>query len=235
MPKGFLVVNPRSGTGDETPALLAAARDLGVETHVLEPGDDVAAVVGDADVVGVAGGDGTLGAGAAVALERGVPFVCVPFGTRNHFARDLGISDHLAALSAFVDGVPRVVDVGRAGERVFVNNVSIGAYAQFVHRVRQRHLRLTIDDAPVRARVVLFANNAYRVDGVRERIDAGELHMYVAHGLLRPKWDERVGTRFVVGGVREVAIDGEAEHVESPLEISIQPRALTVLVPREPD
>ena len=225
MPKGFLVVNPRSGTGDETPALVAAARELGVDTHVLQPGDDAASVVGSAEVVGVAGGDGTLGAVAAVALERGVPFVCVPFGTRNHFARDLGLSDPFAALSAFVDGVPRVVDVGRAGARVFVNNVSIGAYAQLVHRVRQRPLQLTIDEAPLRARLVLFANNAYRIDGVRERLDAGELHMYVAHGLLRLSWDERVGTRFVVGGVREVAIDGEAEHVESPLEIVIQPRA----------
>ena len=235
MPKAFLVVNPRSGTGDETPALVAAARELGVETHVLRPGEDVAAVVGPADVVGVAGGDGTLGAIAGVCLERGVPFVCVPFGTRNHFARDLGLSDPFAALSAFVDGVPRVVDVGRAGERVFLNNVSIGAYAQLVHRVRQRRLRLTVDEAPVRARVVLFANNAYRVDGVRERLDEGVLHMYVAHGLLRPSWDERVASRFVVGGVCEAAIDGEAEHVESPLEIAVEPGALTVLVPRERD
>jgi hypothetical protein len=96
-------------------------------------------------------------------------------------------------------------------------------------------LHLAIDEAPVKARVVLFANNAYRLDGTRERLDEGALHLYVAHGLLRLSWDERVATRFSVAGVREVAIDGEAVHVESPFEVSIEPRALTVLVPGEPD
>jgi len=231
MPKCFLVVNPRSGTGDETPALVAAARELGIATHVLRPGEDVSSLGGDAAVLGVAGGDGTLGAVAAVCLARGVPFVCVPFGTRNHFARDLGVTDPFAALSAFIDGAPRVVDVGRAGDRVFLNNVSIGAYAQYVHRLRLRSVRLTLDDAPVRARVVLFANNAYRLDGVREQLDEGLLHLYVGNGVLRRSWEERVGTRFVVGGARHVAIDGEPVQVESPLEIAIEPRALTVLVP----
>ncbi|HEV2591057.1 MAG TPA: diacylglycerol kinase family protein, partial [Gaiellaceae bacterium] len=232
MPKGFLIVNPRSGTGEETPALVAAAAELGIETHVLSPGDDPAACVGEADVVGAAGGDGTLGAVASVALERGVPFVCVPFGTRNHFARDLGLDldDPIAALAAFSSGVSRVVDVGHVGDRVFLNNVSIGAYATLVHRsalqvVRSLHRpeRVVIDGAPVVARVVLFANNAYRLDGTREQLDSGELHLYVAHGLLKRSWNERVGLRFAVDGVREVAIDGEAEHVEPPFEVRLDP------------
>ena len=242
MPNGFLVINPRSGTGDETPSLVAAARERGISTHVLRPGEDPGAVVGPADVVGMAGGDGSMGSVARVALERGVPFVCVPFGTRNHFARDLGLDDPFAALAAFTDGVERRVDVGRAGERVFVNNVSIGAYATLVHRsalqvLRSLHrpYRVTIDGEALEARVVLFANNAYRLDGSRERLDAGELHLYVAHGLLHRSWNERVGTSFTIDGCREVAIDGEAEHVETPLEISLSPGALTVLVPRERD
>jgi diacylglycerol kinase family enzyme len=233
MPKGLLIVNPRSGSGG-TSELLAAAAERGIATHVLRAGEDVPDP-GDAEVLGCAGGDGTLGAVAGVALARGLPFVCVPFGTRNHFARDLGLGDSLAALAAFSSGVPRVIDVGRVGHRVFLNNVSIGAYAQFVHRVRQRRLHLTIDDAPVRARVVLFANNAYRLNGVRERLDSGSLHLYVAHGLLRPSWEERVAMRFTVAGARKIAIDGEAVHVDSPFEVSIEPRALTVLVPGEGD
>jgi diacylglycerol kinase family enzyme len=242
MPNGFLVVNARSGTGDKTSELVAAARERGIDTHVLQPGDDIASLAASAPVLGVAAGDGTLGAVAAVALARDVPFVCVPLGTRNHFARDLGldVDDPVAALAAFTSSSSRVVDVGRAGDRVFLNNVSIGAYAQLVHRSAidvlrslQRPQRLTIDGAPVVARVALFANNAYRLDGSRERLDEGALHLYVAHGLLRRAWEERVGVQFSVGGAREVAIDGEAARVDSPLEIAIAPRALTVLVPPE--
>jgi len=221
--------------GGDAPSLAAAARERGIDVHVLAPGDDLAALAREADAsaLGVAGGDGSMGVVAGAAIERGLPFVCVPFGTRNHFARDLGLDDPFAALPAFSDGAVRAVDVGRAGDRIFVNNVSLGAYAQRVHGVRLRPLRLTIDDAPVRARVVLFANNAYRIDGVRERLDEGVLHLYVAHGVLRRLWDERVGERFVVGGVRKVAIDGEALELEPPFEVAIEPSALRVLVPRE--
>ena len=80
----------------------------------------------------MAGGDGSLAAVAEVAIEQDVPFVCIPFGTRNHFARDLGLDrdDPLAALAAFDGGVERRVDVGRVGDRLFLNNVSLGLYAR---------------------------------------------------------------------------------------------------------
>src|SRR5919199_978591 len=140
---GLLIVNPRSGDDSPTPEELAReARARGVEVRVLEPGDDPAEAARDADgPVGVAGGDGSLAPVAAVALERDLPFVCVPYGTRNHFARDVGLDrdDPLAALAAF-EGVERRVDVGRVGERLFLNNVSLGLYAQLVHR-RERHRR----------------------------------------------------------------------------------------------
>src|SRR5918999_1733944 len=135
----WLLVNPRSGDGKAgRVGLVEAARAMGVGVHVLEAGDDPAglaraAVAGGADAVGVAGGDGSMGLVAAVAVETGVPFVCVPSGTRNHFAGDLGLDreDPLAALEAFA-GTERRVDVGGGGERVFVNNVSLGAYADLV-------------------------------------------------------------------------------------------------------
>jgi diacylglycerol kinase family enzyme len=259
MPKGLLLVNPRSGSGDATPALLAAAADRGLETRVLRPGDDplAAAQTARAGAIGVAGGDGTLGAGAQAALETGRPFVCVPFGTRNHFARDLGldVDDPIAALDAFGAGVERVVDVGRVDDRVFLNNVSIGAYAQLVHEephdlpariravVRALHTpqRLLIDGAPVDARVALFANNAYRLDvlaiGERENLEEGLLHLYIAHGLLHTSWQERTGKRFTLAGtgaVLEVAIDGEPVRLRAPVELRLEPRALRVLLPPRP-
>jgi diacylglycerol kinase family enzyme len=139
-------VNPRSGDGSPgVEELVEAAREAGVETELLE--DDAgaaevarAAVERGASSLGVAGGDGTLADVAAVAVEADVPFVPVPFGTRNHFARDAGYDreDPLAALAAFGSGTERRVDVGVVCGRLFLNNVSLGVYAAFVHDADQR-------------------------------------------------------------------------------------------------
>jgi diacylglycerol kinase family enzyme len=214
-------------------------------------------------VLGVAGGDGSLAAVAAVAIERELPFVCVPYGTRNHFARDLGLdrNDPLAALDAF-NGREQRVDVGRVGEELFLNNVSLGLYAGLVHRrehhrrrrdvfarvralalsLRQRHPeRFDIDGTPIAARVVLVANNAYALDvlnlGARERLDEGLLHLYVPEGLLPSQWHDRSGDSFTIDVSRHrtrAAIDGEPVTLETPLEFRIEPAALRVLAPRAP-
>src|SRR5215207_9508044 len=140
-----LFVNPRSG-GGRAPieALAAEAGAHGVEVHVLGEDDDVEALAGtvEADALGMAGGDGSLAPVAAAAIARDLPFVCVPYGTRNHFARDLGLErdDPVAALDAFAGGSERRVDVGRVGDRLFMNNVSLGDYAQLVYR-REEHRR----------------------------------------------------------------------------------------------
>jgi diacylglycerol kinase family enzyme len=260
-----LFVNPRSG--DDRPSaeeLVAEARARGVGVHVLGEGEDVEALAreADADVLGIAGGDGSLAPVAGVAIERGLPFVCIPFGTRNHFARDLGLDrdDPIAALGAFVEGRERRVDVGRYGDRLFLNNVSLGDYAQLVHR-REEHRRrrealararawlillrdrgsppvFSIDGEPVQARIVLVANNAYSLDvlslGERERLDDGRLHLYVAGGLTPGTWEERAGTRFSVDtplGHARAAVDGEPAELDTPVEFRIEPRALHVLLP----
>ena len=260
----FLLINPRAG--DAAPSaedLAAAARRRGVETFVLRRGDDAAEAAREAgaDVLGVAGGDGSLAGVAAVALEQDKPFVCIPFGTRNHFARDVGLdrNDPLAALAAF-DGDERRVDVGLVGDRIFLNNVSLGVYARLVHRRenhrRRRELaasghalwlllgernatRFVIDGDPVSARVVLVANNAYQLGplsvGERESIDTGLLHLYVARGLLPRSWDDRSAARFVITSDRtrlRAAIDGESDLLETPLEFTIAPQALRLLLPR---
>jgi diacylglycerol kinase family enzyme len=265
----LLFVNTRSGATSPTPEeLRLAAEELGVRVHLLGEGDDLPALAraANADVLGMAGGDGSLGAVAQVAVERDVPFVVVPFGTRNHFARDLGLDrdDPLAALHAFGDGVERRLDVGYVGDRLFLNNVSLGLYARLVHRRehrrrrrealarlrallltirdRRRRQRFTVDGEEVRARLVLVANNDYSLDllslGERERLDEGRLHLYIPHGLRRITWEERSCTKLEIGSplprVR-AAVDGEPVELDTPLDFRIEPLALRVLVPRAPE
>jgi diacylglycerol kinase family enzyme len=266
--RGLLFVNPRSGKGGPGPdELEEAARAAGVRTRLLREGDDLAALAreADADVLGMAGGDGSLGAVAAAAVERGLPFVCVPFGTRNHFAKDAGIGDDpLAAVEAFSSGVERRVDVGRLGDRLFLNNVSLGLYARLVHRRERRRRRdevfarlralalsladhrrterFLVDGAPVRASVLLVANNEYRLDlfslGARERLDEGALHVYAARGLRRLRWTETCAERVTIEAARgrvRVAVDGEPVVVRSPLELRVEPGALRLLLPPATD
>jgi diacylglycerol kinase family enzyme len=141
-----LFINPRSGGGRAGRAGLAeAARERGIDTVVLQPGDDLAALAegaaaGGAEVLGMAGGDGSLGLVASTASAHGVPFVCVPAGTRNHFARDLGLDPHdlVGALDAFTDGVERPIDLGDVNGRAFLNNVSLGVYGDAVQRESYR-------------------------------------------------------------------------------------------------
>ncbi len=257
---GFLLVNPGSGDGDGD-AIAAAARSRGLTVHLLREGDDPAALArdADADALGVAGGDGSLAQVAAVAARRGLPFVCVPAGTRNHFARDLGLDrdDPVAALAAFDDRVERRIDLAFAGDRPFLNNVSLGLYASLVHR-REHHRRrrqalarlrafaglathrslpLRLDDRPVEVDVLLVANNAYDLSpptlGERERIDEGLLHVYGVGGLLLSLRCEERGRAFEVDGPAglPVAVDGEPDTLPTPIAFRIEPGALRVLVP----
>jgi diacylglycerol kinase family enzyme len=261
-----LLINPRSGSGRGPSAdeLRAEAERRGIDARVLGEDDDAVTLAreAEADALGAAGGDGSVASLAAVAVERELPFVCVPFGTRNHFARDLGldIDDPVAALDGF-HGEERRVDVGRVGDRRFLNNVSLGLYAALVHR-RERHRRrrealargralwlslrerpevwAQLDGEPVQARVLLVANNAYDLSlftvGERPRLDEGRLHVYAAEGWLPRHWRERDGERFTIDAPRELeaAVDGEPTHLEPPFEVAIEPGALRVLQPRAP-
>ena len=100
----------------------------------------------------MAGGDGSQAIVAAVAAEFGLPYACVPAGTRNHFALDLGVDrdDVVGALEAFVDGGERRVDLAEVNGRVFVNNVSLGLYAEAVQRAgyRDAKIRTLLDTVP---------------------------------------------------------------------------------------
>ena len=146
-----LFVNLRSGGGRAAQAsLVERARERGIDALVLGPHQDLAALVDEAvadgaDALGVAGGDGSLGIVAAAARAHGLPFVCVPAGTRNHFALDLGVDrdDLVGALDAFGDhGVERSIDVAEVNGRVFLNNLSLGIYGEAVQQTAYRDAKV---------------------------------------------------------------------------------------------
>ena len=142
----MLFINPRSGGGRAGRAgLVEAARERGIEPIVLQPGDELGALAteaaaGGADLLGMAGGDGSLSVVASAATAHGVPFVCVPAGTRNHFARDLGLDpdDLVGALDAFGNALEGSIDLGEVNGRPFLNNVSLGVYGAAVQRESYR-------------------------------------------------------------------------------------------------
>ena len=153
-----LFFNPKSGGGKAERFRLAdEARARGIEPIELRPGDDLETLVRDAvargaDGLAMAGGDGSQAVVAAVAAEAGLPYACIPAGTRNHFALDLGVDrdDVVGALDAFVEGGARRVDLAEVNGRVFVNNVSLGLYAKAVQRpgYRESKLRTLLDTVP---------------------------------------------------------------------------------------
>ena len=148
----YVIMNPRSGGGKvEKFDLKRKAEDLGAEVFLMSGPEavDVAevarqAVAGGADLLGVAGGDGTQALVAGIAAEHGIPFLVISAGTRNHFALDLGLDreDPSACLDALSDGVELVVDLGRINGQVFVNNASFGAYAEVVETPSYRDDKL---------------------------------------------------------------------------------------------
>src|SRR3954454_4167730 len=192
-----LVTTPRSGDGRAARVgLAAAAGDRGIEVVELGPGDDLetlarAAVDAGADALAMAGGDGSQAVVAAIAAEERLPYACIPAGTRNHFALDLGVDrdDVVGALDALVDGGQKTVDLAEVNGRVFVNNVSLGVYAEAVQRegYRAAKVRTLLDTVPDSlgrgggsqdlcwitpggrtlrgAAVILVGNNQYRLAG----------------------------------------------------------------------
>jgi diacylglycerol kinase-like protein len=211
-----LLINPRSGDGKAGRVHLAdEARGRGIEPIELRPGDDLAtlvrqAVTHGADGVAMAGGDGSQAIVASIAAEHDLPYACIPAGTRNHFALDLGVDrdDVVGSLDAFVDGGEHRVDLGEVNGRVFVNNVSLGLYAEAVQRpgYRGAKLRTLLDAVPdvlgpdgegldlywtgphgrdhLAGAAILISNNRYRLgravgSGTRPRIDDGLLGITV--------------------------------------------------------
>jgi diacylglycerol kinase family enzyme len=145
-----LLCNPWSGGGKvERFGLRELATELGVETVMLARGLDLEqlardAVARGADCLGMAGGDGSQALVASIAVEHGLPFVCVSAGTRNHFALDLGLNrdDPRESMHAFRDAYVRKVDYATVNDLFFVNNVSLGVYAKIVQEDSYREAKV---------------------------------------------------------------------------------------------
>jgi diacylglycerol kinase family enzyme len=143
---GLILVNPHSGK-DETSASELADRFPGHLVEECAPGEIEARVRLALDrgvsFVAVAGGDGTIRSAAAVLVGTDLPLLPIPAGTRNHFARDVGVPELDDAVAAAAEGDRRKVDVGRVNGHIFVNNSSIGVYPAIVIRreFHQRRLR----------------------------------------------------------------------------------------------
>ncbi len=138
--EGLVVaVNPRSGREDYDPA--ADLRSLLPRARVLEISEDASvtellsqAVRDGARALGVAGGDGSVAAAAAVALQAGLPLAVLPAGTLNHFARDVGVATPVEAAAAVEAGDGVQVDVALVNGVPFLNTASIGSYPEMVRR-----------------------------------------------------------------------------------------------------
>ncbi len=145
-----LIINLKSGGGKaERLNLAREARQRGIEPIAMRPSDDLLelaenAIARGAQVIGMAGGDGSQALVATIAARRDIAHVCIPAGTRNHFALDLGLdrNDVVGALDAFTDGVERRIDLARVNDRVFVNNASLGVYAKVVQSNAYRDAKL---------------------------------------------------------------------------------------------
>ena len=206
-----LLCNPWSGGGKvERFGLVNEAKRRGIEPVLLRPGDDLQALARQAaqsaEVIGMAGGDGSQALVAQVAMEHELAYVCVPAGTRNHLALDLGLDrdNVVIALDAFASHNERTIDLAFVNGRIFVNNVSLGIYAEIVKSEAYRDakletmqvmlpdllgpratpfdLRFPGPDGEARrsAQLLLVSNNPYRLDrlggiGSRPRLDTGLL------------------------------------------------------------
>ncbi|WP_308403758.1 diacylglycerol/lipid kinase family protein [Streptomyces rhizoryzae] len=265
----YLIVNPHSGGGKAIRFRIAeAARDLGAQVFLIDSSQhqDLAtvarrAVDNGADLLGVAGGDGTQALVAEVAAQSGLPFLVIPAGTRNHFAMDLGLDrkDPSAALEALTDGIEVCVDLGFAGDRAFVNNVSFGAYAALVQDSAYREDKigtmmrilpeflahhegpdLVVRTGPLtvdRPDAVLVSNNPYQADdpaglGKRARLDSGLLGVLAA----RAETPAETGARLRSGqphGLTHLATrDDVTVHADVPVvPVGLDGEAVTLPTP----
>ncbi|MEU4107511.1 diacylglycerol kinase family protein [Streptomyces sp. NPDC027717] len=282
-----LIMNPSSGDGKVGRFdLVERAERLGARVIVLDPSDpaDVGklareAVDDGADLLGVAGGDGTQALVAAVAADHGLPFLVISAGTRNHFAMDLGLdrSDPSRCLDALTDGEEIRVDLGDVSGRPFVNTVSFGVYADIVQspeyrdnktgtaltlmpdllaREGVRRLDAQVDGTTLSdQQALLISNNPYvspddlSGGGRRPRLDTGELGVIgirvenaaqaaelAVRGSQAPGLTVTTARRVrVTGGEPQipVAVDGEALWLRTPVQCSVRPGALRVLLPRD--
>jgi diacylglycerol kinase family enzyme len=262
--RAFLIMNPKSGGGKVSKfGLTDKAKALGAEVALLDGPEvvDVAdlargAVAAGADLLGVAGGDGTQALVAGIAAQHDLPFLVISAGTRNHFAMDLGLDrdNPAACLDALTkDGVEQRIDLGIIGDRTFVNNASFGAYAEVVENPAYRDdkrgtmlqvlpdllsghrgAKLTARAADITItspQALLVSNDPYGMSdfaglGRRARLDAGTL------GVVAVTVDSATRAVELLGGRGVITLTAEEVIVDADApEIPVGIDGETVMMP----
>ncbi len=134
---------------DETKKQLAEAfrlNNLDAHFSLAEGGEQLLemakeAAQSDYQTIVAAGGDGTINAVAAAISETGKTLGVLPFGTLNHFSKDLNIPAELEeSVRIIAENNTANIDIGEVNGQIFINNSSIGLYPQIVRRrERQQH------------------------------------------------------------------------------------------------
>lgn len=208
---GVIFVNPASGPGDDTADRLAEHFPDAVIAEVA--GDDLTeAIAGALDdgaaFIGMAGGDGSIRCAAGLVAGTDAALLPIPAGTKNHFAKAVGLPTFEAATEALAANRTCRVDLGEINGEVFVNNASIGVYPQIVRNRRSLEDRLPKqlatmiaawpqvreltrvpiavgDDEPGPAWMVFVGNGCYGTNvfqaADRERLDEGQLDLRICH------------------------------------------------------
>jgi diacylglycerol kinase family enzyme/membrane-associated phospholipid phosphatase len=210
-----VVINQDAGGGDVTRLLESELPSA----EIVEAGDDLGKALREAadraTVLGVCGGDGTVNAGAEVAIERGLPLLVIPGGTLNHFSRAIGLETARDAVEAYRCGGVVRVDVACANDRLFLNTASFGAYTELVElRERLRdHLGKWPALAVAAVRVLRRTEPAeVVVEGRRLRVWFAFIGncRYGSYGVA-PTWRQHVAD-----GLLDVRLIGAKRHIGKP-------------------
>jgi len=180
-----VIINASSGAGDSANVqqdLARAFKAAGVEAQIslARNGAEVIklaqrAVRSDAETIVAGGGDGTISSVAAAVIESGKALGVLPFGTMNHFAKDLHIPlDLEGAVETIVAGHEATVDVGEVNGHIFINNSSLGLYPRIV-REREKQQRLGWGKWPAYIWAALAVLGRYPFLDIRVSVDGKEL------------------------------------------------------------
>ena len=144
---GVVLVNPHSGPDETSPSEIAEEFP-GSRIHEIDGQavrrqvEDAIERAGEPAVLAVAGGDGTIRCAAGVVADTDLPLLPIPAGTRNHFAREVGIPT-LADAGRATSGSIRRIDIGEVNGEVFVNNANIGIYPRIVEERKVHQKRFS--------------------------------------------------------------------------------------------
>jgi diacylglycerol kinase family enzyme/membrane-associated phospholipid phosphatase len=250
-----VIVNPASGRGSADVAEVVRARLPAARVVELEGDEPLARRLEDVasacEVLGIAGGDGSIATAAEIALAYSRPLLVLPAGTLNHLTRDLRIEDADDALDAFAAGQTVGVDIAAIDGQLFINTAGLGAYPQMLAN-RERFesrlgrwpgqvlafaktvldatpLDLTLDGNSRPVWTVFIGNCRYEPSGLgpswRPRLDDGHLDVRLLRADL-PRSRLRLAAAMLSGRLARSAAYSEMTVRELRIDSSGEPLAI---------